>query len=278
MKKHFLCLILLIPVLSFSQKAEKIKGNKNVTIQETKIDSFTVISIGENIQINLLEGEPMVKIETDENLHDVIEFDVDDNTLSFGLNKRITTKKKLNITVYYPSTIESIIAKDDAEIKSLSTIVIDRLNLKTGGTSKVNLELETSVFNFTNHEKSRTELKVIADSMTISLRGNSKLKGIIISPKLVSNLYDRATAELKGEVDSLYIDLNNRTSFTSKYLKATYCEILTQENSDATINISDELYIKAKDNSDINIYNEPQIILEEFTETATLQKKQIKVK
>ena len=114
--------------------------------------------------------------------------------------------------------------------------------------------------------------------MTISLRGNSKLKGNIISPKLVSNLYDRATAELKGEVDSLYIDLNNRTSFTSKYLKATYCEILTQENSDATINISDELYIKAKDNSDINIYNEPQIILEEFTETATLQKKQIKVK
>ena len=80
MKKHFLYLILLIPILSFGQKAEKIKGNKNVTIQETKIDSFTVISIGENFKINLLQGEPMVKIEADENLHDVIEFNVDDST------------------------------------------------------------------------------------------------------------------------------------------------------------------------------------------------------
>jgi hypothetical protein len=278
MRKHLLYLILLIPILSFGQKAEKIKGNKIVTIQETKIDSFTTIAIGENFKINLLQGKPMVKIETDENLHDVIEFDVDDNTLSFGLNKRITAEKKLNITVYYPSTLSSIITKDDAEVNSLSTIILDNLNLKTGGTSKVDLELETGIFNFTNHEKSRAELKVRADSVTISLRGNSKLKARIKSPKLVSSMYDRADAELKGEVDSLYLNLNNRSSFESKGLQADYCEILTLENSKATINISEELYIKAKDNSDINIYNDPQIILEEFTETATLHKRQIKDK
>jgi hypothetical protein len=276
MKKHFLYFILLIPILSFGQKDEKIKGNKIVSIQETKIDSFSIISIGENFKINLLEGEPMVKIETDENLHDVIEFDVDDNTLSFKLNKRITTKKKLIITIYYPSTIESIITKDNAEVNSLSTIILANLNLKTGGTSKVNLDIKTSIFNYTNLERSRTELKVIADSVTISLRGNSKLKGFIKSPKLVSSMYDRADAELKGDVDSLYIDLNNRTSFAGKDLQVDYCEIFTQENSKATINISDELYLKAKDNSDINIYNDPQIIIEEFTETATLHKSQIK--
>lgn len=278
MKKYFLYLILFIPILSFSQKTEKIKGNKIVSIQETKIDSFKIISIGDNFKINLLEGKPMIKIETDENLHDVIEFEVDNNTLSFGLNKKITTKKKLNITIYYPSTITSIITQDNAEINSLSTMILNSLNLKTGGTSKVDLDIETSIFNYTNHERGRSELKVVADSITISLRDNSKLKGHFKSPKLVTSMYDRSSTELKGEVDSLYVDLNNRSSFDSKDLEAQYCELVTLENSKAAITISEELYIKAKGNSDINIYNDPQIILEEFTETATLYKRQIKEK
>lgn len=274
--KRQLFLLLLIPFLSFSQKLEKIKGNKNVTIKEIKIDSFTHINIDENFKINLLEGKPMVKIEADDNLHDVIDINVEDDVLSFDFNKRITTKKELNITVYYPSIVNYIETSDDAQVNTLSTLTLDNLELNTSGSSKVDLDIKVSIFNLKNYQKSRVQLNVLADSSTIVLKENCKLKGTIKSLKTNISMLDRASSEVNFQADDLDLKLNNRSSFSSKGLISKNCTISTQENSKATINVSNLLTIKANNNSTINIYNDPKIIIEEFTDTATLNKRKIK--
>ena len=275
MKKQ-LFLLLFIPFLSFSQKAEKIRGNKDVTIKETKVDSFSTINIGGKFKINLIEGEPKVKIETDDNLHEVIEFSVNDAVLSFGINKRIISKKTLNITVYYPDILNSIETSNDAELNSLSTLSLENLILNTGGSSKVNLDIKTSTFNFTNHNKSRAQLNVIADSSIVILKENSKLKGTLKSPHVNVSMIDRASSSANFESDSLNLNISNRASFISKDLISKNCIVTTQENSKATINVSNELTITANGNSTIYIYNDPKIIIKDFTDTATLNKRKIK--
>ncbi len=274
--KKYLFLFLFIPLFSFSQKLEKIKGNKDVTIKEIKIDSFTHINIDENFKISLLEGKPLVKIEADDNLHDVINIDVDNDVLSFDFTKRITNKKKLNITVYYPTIVNTIEVNDDAELQSLSTIVLENLNLKVNGNSKVDFDIETGYFNLSTSNKSKSELIVIADSSNVSMKESSRLKGTIKSPKTSFKMFDRATSNTSIESDSTNIELISRVTFSSKSLITKKCIISTNDNSKASINISDELTISAKGNSTINIYNDPKITIEEFTDTATLNKRKIK--
>lgn len=275
MKKH-LFLFLFIPLLTFSQKLEKIKGNKEVTIKEIQLDSFTQINIDENFKINLIEGKPMLKIEADDNLHDVINIDVKDDVLSFDFTKRITTKKKLNITLYYPTIVNSIEVNDDAELQSLSTIVLENLNLKIKGNSKVNFDIETDYFNLSTSNKSKSELIVLADSSNISMKENSRLKGTIKSRKISFKMFDRATSTSDVETDSLNLELIKKTSFSSKKSIAKNCYINTNENSKASINVSNEMIISAKGNSTIDIYNNPKIIIKEFTDTASLNKRKIK--
>ena len=84
-KQILLIVLTLISSITFAQKKEKIKGNKNVIINEYTIDAFNRIVIGEKFEIELLEGsEPSIFIEADENLHEVIDFIVTDSTLSFS--------------------------------------------------------------------------------------------------------------------------------------------------------------------------------------------------
>jgi len=77
--------IVLIAILTFSfsnvnaQRKDKIKGNKIVTTEETSVEDFTRILIGEDFKVTIVKRDnPFVEITTDENLHEVIEASVID--------------------------------------------------------------------------------------------------------------------------------------------------------------------------------------------------------
>ena len=56
-KKQILLIILtLFSCIIFAQKKERIKGNKNVVINETTLNPFNRIVVGEKFKIELLEG------------------------------------------------------------------------------------------------------------------------------------------------------------------------------------------------------------------------------
>ena len=96
MKKSFSVLIITFLTISFAmaQSAEKIKGNRIVSIQTTDIASFHTIALDEDFDIEIIYAKtPFVEVETDENLHEFIEFQVIDSVLTFNKTIRITSKK-----------------------------------------------------------------------------------------------------------------------------------------------------------------------------------------
>ena len=58
-KQILLIVLTLISSITFAQKKEKIKGNKNIIINETSISSFNRILVGEKFKIELLELRTM---------------------------------------------------------------------------------------------------------------------------------------------------------------------------------------------------------------------------
>ncbi|GAL71870.1 GIN domain-containing protein [Jejuia pallidilutea] len=121
MKKLALSLVfgLLIGTTITAQNPEKIKGNRLVSIVNTEINSFHTIALDEDFEIDLIYNKiPSVEIETDENLHDVIDFIIKDSILYFNKLKRITSKKRLNIKVSYDDYLQHIDVTDNAEVNA----------------------------------------------------------------------------------------------------------------------------------------------------------------
>ena len=88
-------LIVAAPIVT-AQSTDKIKGDRNVTIRQTYIDDFETIVVDGNLSIEIVyNSKPSVNIEADDNLHDVIQFEVIDGVLTFVETVRITSKKKL---------------------------------------------------------------------------------------------------------------------------------------------------------------------------------------
>lgn len=264
----------LVSTFCIAQKPEKIKGNKVVVIQETLIDPFHTISLDEDFEIEIIYNKiPSVEIEADENLHDVIDFKVRDSVLTFNKTKKITSKKKLIITVKYNDYFNTIQTNDDAEIKSLTPMELNNATLMTYGSSKCNLTIRTNHLILEEKDRSKVKLDLISDSSSITLNDNSKLDGLINSPELNLNLHQRGNANIDGNGENLIINANNYSQFVGKDFTVKTCEVVCEISSDATIDATESIIIEASGTSAIYLYNNPKITINRFTDTTKLQKK-----
>lgn len=265
-------------LLSFSfckaQTSEKIKGNRNVTKLQTSIEPFHTIALDEDFEVEIIyDKNPYVEIETDENLHEFIEFQVIDSVLTFNKTIRITSKKRLSIKVTYNNALKHIETSDNAEILSLATMDLENATLKTRGSSKAGLTIKSDNFDLNSDDKSKIKLNLTSENCNLSLSGNSKLETLINTTDIVAILYQRASVNIEGTSETAKLDLDNNTLFGGKNFTINSCEVVCEINSDAHLEVLDNITIDATGSSSINLYGNPKIIINKLTDTTKLQKK-----
>lgn len=266
--------VLLFCYVSIAQNSEKVKGNKNVTSVQTEIDPFHTIIIDEDFDVEIIYNSvPSVTIETDENLHEFLKFNVTNGVLTFDKTTRITSKKRLNITVNYDDTLTNIRTLDNGEILSLTTMNLINAILIAEGSSKVGLTIKTGDFEFQSNGKSKVKLNLTCDNAKLSLTDNSKLDALIYSPKTNIDLYQRANANIEGETDELQIRTDNFSNFNGKNFTAKTCNTLTEISSDVYLEVLDAITIEASGNSSVYLYGTPDIVIKKLADTSKLQKK-----
>lgn len=270
--------LLFFGLLSFSfcyaQSSEKIKGNRNVTTVQTNIESYHTIALDEDFEVEIIyDRNPYVEIETDENLHEFIEFQVIDSVLTFNKTIRITSKKRLNIKVTYNDALKHIETTDNAEILSLATMDLENGTLKTRGASKAGLTIKSDNFDFSSDDKSKVKLNLTSENCILNMSGNSKLEALINTTDISTTLYQRANANIEGASETAKLDLDNNTQFNGKNFTINTCEVVCEISSDAYLEVLDNITIDASGSSSINLYGNPKIIINKLTDTTKLQKK-----
>ncbi|MFG6686482.1 GIN domain-containing protein [Mariniflexile sp. HNIBRBA6329] len=267
--------VLFFCFISVAQNPEKVKGNKNVTMVQTEIDPFHTIIVDEDFDIEIIYNNvPSVTIETDENLHEFIKFNVNNGVLTFDKTTRITSKKLLNITVNYDDSLTNIRTIDDGEILSLTTMNLANTILITEGSSKAGLTIKTGGFEFQSNGKSKVKLNLTCDNAKLSLTDNSKLDALIYSPKTNIDLYQRASTNIEGETDELQIKTDNFSNFNGKNFTAKTCNTLTEISSDVYLDVVDAITIDASGNSSVYLYGNPEIVIKKLADTSKIQKKE----
>ncbi|WP_282044068.1 GIN domain-containing protein [Winogradskyella flava] len=274
MKKILLILALMMLAPTSIIAQEKIKGDRNVTIKQTFIDDFESLVVNGDFSVEIVyNSKPSVEVEADDNLHDVIQFDVVDGILTFVETMRITSKKKLTITVNYGDSLKNIEIKGDGEVRSLTSMELGDVTLTTSDNSRAYLNINAINFTYKSSGKSKTRLNLTADSTKIELSDNSKLDALINSKITNFDLYLRSDAVIEGNADSSVLRLDNSTNFNSPKFDVKRVDAALEDNSDLTIAASESITIAASGDSEIYLYGSPAITIAKFDDTAKLQKK-----
>ncbi len=259
----------------WAQSSDKIKGNRNVTIKQTYIDDFESISLGDDFNIDLIyNSKPSIEIETDDNLHEVIKFEVLDGTLRITTTKRITSKRALKITVNYGDALKSIEVHDKAEIRSLTSMELGSTNLLVKDNARAYLNIKATDFTFKASGRSKTRLNITSESAKIEISDDSKLDALVNSPITEFDLYQRGNGTIEGDTEQLQLRIDNSSKFFGNNFTAKTCDLLVEGSSDVTIEVTDQITIDASGNTETFLYGEPAITIKRLSGSARLQKKE----
>ena len=278
MKKiAFLVIAVFISTLAFSQKKEKVKGSKIVTIVQKEVQDFTAIEVLDDLEIFLVKGDKNgVELEADDNLHDAIDLKYNGGTLILSAAKEISGFKKFTIRVMYTDELKSVEARDKAKIQGIEEINLEDITFKSIDNSKLFLYVNAKALTVIGNDKSEIQLNAKSEAVKIELSKNAEMKALISSTEMKLDLYQKAKATIEGDVIDLKLRFDSNTNFIGKNLNAKNCELVAEGYSNATLLVETSLNLDASGSSEVYLYGEPKIELKKFADNATLYKKTLK--
>lgn len=276
MRKLYIISLLLVSACVFGQQLPKIKGSGIVTLKEVELEaSFDAIDIDGDFDIELRQGDThQYTIETDDNLIEVIQFNVSGNTLKISTTHRIVKKKTLKITVT-TETINEIHLNNEARIKADRLLRGENLLITAGKSSEFNLDLEyTGAIDVEMFSDAEGTLKTKTQTSKVRLDGRATLKMYALVDILESTLGDTSRLTLDGTVNSLKLTLSESSKLSAKEVLLTTADITLSDSSDAYMNVKEAITLYAQDSAVLQLYGEPTITISGLKNKAKILKKE----
>lgn len=273
-------ILFIITLLSFTftsaqAKLEKIKGSKIVTVTTKEVESFENVEIEEFLDVYFVKSEKTsIEIEADDNLHDIISFNVLGNTLKITALKQPTGEKKLAIRVNYNDSLKTIVARHESKINALADINLENITIKNFDKSQSFLNIKSTNFTLIMTDKSKAEINVKADKSSLELTKDAQVKGLIASPETKIDLYQKAEAVIEGDAQIAKIRLDNNSSLVAKKFTVKDMELVAESYTKCSVNAQKSIEISASGKSEIDLLGEPKVDLKVFTNSAVLSKKE----
>ena len=271
----FLLVAFIATSSSFSQKKDKIKGSKIVTITLKELKSFENIEVNDNFEVLLVKGEQTsLEIEADDNLHEIINYEVSGNTLRINALKEAISFKKFSVRINYSDSLKLIIARNETVLKALADLDVTNITIKNYNESKSFLNVKSKNFSLILDDKSEAEINVKSENTTLELSKNSELKALITATDTKIDMYQKSSATVEGTTTNAKFRLDNNSDLTAKKFAIENLEIDIESYSKCATSVSKEIHIESSGKSQLELFGEPKITIGKFTDNATLYKKE----
>lgn len=272
MKKFaLLVIVILISVNGYSQRKPKIKGNKNVIEVREDLEPFTAIELVDDLDIVIQKSTTEgYALELDDNLLDVLKFKVDDGVLQISSFYNITSKKKLDITIFFQEL--SSIKMLNGKISMKDVISTNRLRVQTFGTSRLELNATADIMDITMEEISSGDFNLASDSLSVILKDRIDVKLYATGASNNIYMYKNASAKVEGNADYLMAKMYGNSSLKAADLQANYVLLVTEDSPEVEVRALKTLQLSSKGGTRTKLYGEPQITILDFLDTSRLEK------
>jgi hypothetical protein len=278
MKNNYIIFtLLLLSTFTYSQKSEKLKGSKIVSVTHREIGAFENIEVEDNIDIFLVKGnDTALEIEADDNTHEAFETNLSGNTLRIRLTKDISGAKKLSIRVTYTDNLKMLIAKTDANVTALSELNLSNITFKCYDNSRLFLNANSKNFTLIANDKSKVEMNLKSEDVVLELNKNTTIKALITTAKLKCDMYQKSSATIEGDVEDFKLRMDNNTNFTGKNLTTNLASLIMEGNAKSGIQVKTRLTLEAAGRSETFLYGDAKIDVKRFSDEATIFKRTLK--
>ncbi|NDV43283.1 GIN domain-containing protein [Flagellimonas sediminis] len=272
MKKIILLLIALLPLFSMGQRKPKIKGSRIVTEVSEELPSFNAIVLNDNLDIVLERSYgPGYRVVADDNLIDILKFNVQDSTLIISSYYDVTAKKQFDITINY-TDLRAITLKDGSVV-SKDIIESDELFVDGFNQTRLDIKANAAVMDINLEDNSKGNFNVDVDSLNISMGHRAEAFVYAVNETGLVDLEGNATLAIEGTSDRIQAKLMGDAKLKGEKMEVGNL-ILTMENDpSAWVYAFRDLELSIKGNSKVYLYGTPQITVLEFLDTSQLIKK-----
>lgn len=270
--KKITLLALLLSVCALNaQRKPKIKGNKAVIDVREDLPSYNAIELIDDLEIVLQKSSNTgYAITADDNLIDVLKFQVKDSTLIISSFYKITAKKKLEITVNYDE-LQAITLRDGV-VKMEDIISTYQLHINTFGASRLQLNASTTITNINMEGQSSGDFNLDSDSLSVNLKDRVDASIYMVGETNSVEMYKNASARMEGTTDTLNLKLFENAKFKGEKLEAAVVNADMEETSNARINAFREILLSSRGSARTYLYGNPKITILEFLDTSELHK------
>lgn len=275
MKKTYLLFALIfISTLSWSQKKEKIKASKIVTVSQKEIGNFDSVEIQDEIDVFLVKGSTCaIEIEADDNTHEVFDFKLSGDILRISLTHDISGAKKTSLRITYTDDFRMLVAKGESDVTALAEVKLNDITFKCYDESRLFLNANCKNFTLIANDKSKVEINLKAEDAVLELSKNTNLKALISAANLKCDMYQKSNAVVEGDIINFKLRMDNYAEFYGKKLTAKTANLLVEADSKNTINATTNLILEASGKAETNFYGDGKVDLKKFTDQAVLFKK-----
>jgi hypothetical protein len=194
---------------SLTSCSKGLTGNGNVITKERTVTTFSSLAIKGVFNVFINQGDKeTVKIETDENLQDIIETINKDNILTIKTKDKISLTKSTKMNVYVTiKDLTNIDIDGVGAVSTTSTLKLENMELKFSGVGNVSLEMNCKTLNADISAVGNIMLKGSADEAKMTVSGTGSLSAFDFT---VQNL----TIDLSG-IGNADVHAENEISITS---------------------------------------------------------------
>ena len=212
-----------------------VRGNGDVETQEREIsDDFDEIRVSRGLDVYLTQSDDVsLKVQADENLHDIIMTEVENNVLRIYADENISHAASRKVIVNFKD-ISKITATSGSDVYSTGVITAESIELSTTSGSDMEVEIEVDV----------------ADCSATS---GSDLR-------------------VSGTANKLYADATSGSDIKAGNLKTKVCEVRATSGADVTVNTSEELLAKATSGGDIKYIGNPEKVTKKDGVSGSIRK------
>ena len=267
--------IVALLLVSISSQAQKnIKGSRNVKTEQLQLKAFHTIEIDGDFEVSLIKGSRyMVEVEADDNLHSIIEIEVRNEVLSIKPSQNISASKAQKLRITFSDSIDEVRVSGKVSFETGQDLTLNNFRFVAKGKSKSKFTINANKFTLDAMEDSKVDATVNAEEIFLHLNGSSDLEAYLKTEILTAEAFENSAATVKGEADNFILNASKSSKFDAEKLAAKDAEVFADGNSKNAINVSKKLKLTAKDKSETEIYNTPEIDLVAFTDKASIIKK-----
>jgi len=271
MRNIVLLIALVFCFQAFSQRKPKIKGNKNVVDVREELPPFSAIELKDDLDIMLQKASSEgYSITADDNLIDVLKFEVEDSTLVISSYYKITGKKKLDITINY-NYIEAITLQD-GRVEMKDIVSSEQLYVNTFGGSKLQLNANAPFVSLNMEGNSSGDFNIDSDSLSVVLKDRIDVGIYAVSDTHILKMSENASAKLEGTADTFTVNLYGNANLKAEKLEAASVFATLEESPNARINAYKDFELSSRGSSKTYFYGAAKIVLIDFLDTSQLHR------